>query len=739
MLISEIDNFFISDLIRIVGEIQLDRMGFTKESRELHNDKYTFTKDGFTELKAFLVDNNIENTDRIIDGVKRYLLTNYNNVYRDYISLDKISNLLKNSIDTNNSVFDFNKILIEFIQYFEKSCMHNYYFDDSLQGYIYNAFTMFKNGNSKFIYSVINERGLLVDTGDDTIGLEEQLEVSFGETRYDSDFDFQDCISRIHIASQLMFSGDKKTGSNVWGDIVDVYKIYTSEGKVPALEDNIQNVFYPKKHKVKAGKILFENEYFPYTVIPTPVDTDARDYRINTFRTRKSMLSFAYKYIDTHLSADEVYDIYSEFITKHMSLGNTKNESRLFRDSSSLASDRQNMDLFMKILSGVSAISDLKSYCRTIGISIFDIPSDIFRDSKYYKRFTKLEDCLKYYKYTSELINNESEVCAGTMSNDSVYEHLREKNNYNFLSVKHLIDGVLNPKNKITDEVKLTNLGAKLNDRKAKYNTAYNTLLNTGFYNYLTGEGINDYYELIKSRNREGIASKINEAKTLFSYFRRDGSGIEIPFDYNKNNQVLFEFIKLARYFDIYNLLLSRIIENMSILNLSDFEILHYLSSEDLRPIPAYIEDDKSITLLCSSKVKHTHYGLKSIVTYEDITEYNELYQMCYGIFKEAIEFINGKIEDKIKNFAKNNISIRSTVVDINLQSVCILIYNYPDNCTKNLNNFKSMCNITEEGILMKDGKIYRTEAGFYVHEKGYLIHPTNYRPMKIESDTVFK
>ena len=303
----------------------------------------------------------------------------------------------------------------------------------------YSCFFNRENANTHRnpVNDIINTKSLEFEhgEGDQTYSLLDR--VSIDDTDADS-FDFIKVATKINIASLSLFN--HKGSDTAYYDIFSLYRDTIAEEKMTGLRKR------------------FDNDEFTNFIQQLEKDALLSDSFGGKFKGRCHIAQVFFKVIQDGISAESVYELYQSVVqesirnTKLSTQGNVKDGTAHYAGGGINAKTTdKNCDLFKKEYEGFIALKKLIDYLNSssnhTGYSIFTMPTEIFRDYRYLRRFSSLPQYLGLLKDVRGLCNeliaspkpeNYADSFAGLRLNDYIYNFI--KNRYNYRKDKEIVN-----------------------------------------------------------------------------------------------------------------------------------------------------------------------------------------------------------------------------------------------------------------------------------------------------------
>ena len=740
MLLGEMNSRIEPNFIKHVAEIYL-----SKEKEDALSAKLStrcFKQDGYVELVKFLQEQKYrKDINVLISKVRDYILNNgVGNVFRDYCFIPRVQKALLDEMKVDKKNFDITKILNDFGEFFNYQSKHNYDVSGGdCVGYLRHSFSLFLLSFSTDVYEEVNKRGTLIKGEEGDISLDELLAVSYDSS--DSKFSFRRDIRNIHEASKYLFASSARTYSSLYMDIVTNYKIYKINEGIDELAKSVIRRFHPKQKKVNYTRLLVNGTYFPSVIVEKPLELIATDYRINTYEVRNDMCILFYKELGQTLNYEIVRDLYNQFyLLDHRALA-SKNIGNLFSHTGLEQNSKENKDIFTAILYGMLSMRELMRYCEERNIDMLSIPTDVFRTNKYYKRFDSLEDCLMCYNQTSKLIREAKiDVYSDLMDGDTLYDNLRARSNFNFLSLKHMIDSVTldeTPAQQIkrylyecTALLRQALLSHKeleeymrskySSDPDAPFNEVIDNTLNEWFFNYSTNPDMGLLKKLIQCTSPEykkKVFSSLDEVDYPMGIYRY----LQLKINVLLHLMTVFsKFDKTGRDNEV-----------------TEYDLIMLLGEETICPLPDTIESEEDLVYIRNDR------GIKMDLLVEEFqfgirAEIASSYGLVIDEYSKYVQYANKLVNNKIASFDKVGVStVYNVRLDENLRNASTVIYaSKPTIMNPVLNQLKLICKC-RYGYLYKGNTPYMSQ-GCLLHEKGWLVAPTGTVVRHIDDDFKF-
>lgn len=712
MLLKELNSKIHPNMIKHVAEILLDSDGDSQYYEYL--DTKSFSKDGFSELRNALSQTTYtKDVESLIDRIRIYILKNgVETILKDFCRISKMKNILKSKIKYKTSMEDFNKILVDFLKTFGMGSQHQYSFDSgSCAGWIINSFGYYviSEESSKFIASIVNERGSLVNGAEGEMSLNNYLEVSFKEKH--STFSFREDVYNIFRASELLFSTNRRTKGSLSTDIVTNYKVYKINLGLDDLCNSIETVYCPRGGKMNKERFLSDNIYFTKINIDRPLMIEGSDYRRATYKVRNCITDELYKFIGKRLRAEDVEALYSRVLDIDQ-FGVTSNNIGVILnhkvDDPYDLSD--NKEKFMILINGLLSLNQLIKYCDDSDLDLFSIPESIFRTDNYYKRFNSMEDCLKCFKFTSKLIEEETKnICIELESNDSFFDSLAKKAKYNFLTIKEIIESYN------SEEKREVRIGEFYSRVCRDYDKEIHLMVDLIKYvssTYKTfGEACfhTDDIELIKKLKLclthehlikicEPIHSKLEFVDTVARY-------------------VILRVTILKKL----KLMLDSFIGD------TEFDKIQKIDKEEISTISETIESLEDLSnLRIDSSLINNLGNIDDTDELDDgtISVMSLSYKLLYNEYEDVIKFCNLKFNEYVRKYERDGIEVGlAYMLSEKLIMASGSIYMSREVIQNaSFNNFKQMpfCRIKQGYVFNRNMPLIH--QGCYVHENGWLV-----------------
>lgn len=740
MLLGEMNSSIEPNFIKHVAEIYLSKEGENTISAKLSTR--CFKKDGYNELVMFLQEQKYKkDVTTLIHKVRDYILNNgVGNVFKDYCFIPRVQKALLDEMKVDKKNFDITKILNDFGEFFNSQSKHNYDVSGGdCVGYLRHSFSLFLSSFSSDVYEEVNKRGTLINGEEGDISLDELLAVSYDDS--DSKFSFRKDIKNIYEASKYLFASSARTYSSLYMDIITNYKIFKINEGIDELAKSVIRRFHPKQKKVNYTSLLMNGTYFPSVMIEKPLELIATDYRINTYEVRNDMCILFYKELGQSLNYEIVRDLYNQFyLLDHRALA-SKNIGNLFNHTGLEQNSKENKDIFTAILYGMLSMRELMRYCEERNIDMLSIPTDVFRTDKYYKRFDSLEDCLMCYNQTSKLIKDvKVDVYSDLMDGDALYENLRARSNFNFLSLKHMIDSVTldeTPAQQIkrflyecTGLLKQALLAYKELERYAveRYsrtqNSSFRDVMDNVMDEWYCNHKTNPDVELLK---RLVQCTSPEYKKRVFN----DLDEVDYPMGIYRYLQIkIHVLLHLVTVF-------SKFDKNGMDNEITEYDLIMLLGEETICPLPETIESEEDLIYIKNDK------GLRIDLLVDEFqfstrTEMSNSYTLILEEYANYVHFANRLVNNKISSFDKVGVStVYNVRLDENLRNASSVIYASKSTIMNPvLNQLKLICTC-RYGYLYRGNKPYMSQ-GCLLHEKGWLVAPTGTVVRHIDDDFKF-
>jgi hypothetical protein len=720
MLLRELRGEIRVQELKMASEILLDEERCSKIFDRLITETFKSDEDGFEQLKKFLTTHGYRNDiNRFLYKVKEYILKyGIEKLFEDYLSLNYIKEKVYNPIirkeyNLKNAKYDINEVINEFSERFSLYSKSKYDLNSSFNpiGFIRQSFVFFIQSRRQDLGKLINEKGLLTRGGDGEIGLEIMSEMSVIETQ--ATFDFKKDIKQIYESSKLLFSANSRTDGTVYMDLVSNYKIYKVTSKLDTLKDRIQNKFNPTTHTKQAERFLYENEFFIPIKVSRPESLYETEYRIGTYRIRNEISIELYKQIDSILTPELIRNIYETIWIIDGGSRSSKNKGSLFslKEGDKAIYDKENRNKFMVLLDGLVSLRNLISYCNSKKINIFDIPTDIFRTNIYIDRFISLDDCLECYDITSALIKGASQEYSRQLySNDEIYESIKSKPEFSFLSISQVV------KNQLNNIATVSTV-----DMSKFFLWAYEEHQRV----------LSTFKMILKVCDREGVGTEVCDNQIQINEQFKSMCEKLVPEKY-REKFLLYSFDEqlFSSYIRFASLRLN-ILKALCDLRIKTgandrYELIQNLggdsSSRAITKLPTELSSIQDLQFF--NKVSD-EFRLGSAV-YDQAAlnrQLKEFYSLVYDECKIGIDFVNKKIDSLVKDFSKNGIETElSSNLSPRVINASAVVYYSKElrNSNSSFTNYKSQCEEVH-GYLFYGGKPVLIQS-FYVHEYGYLV-----------------
>lgn len=690
------------NVIKIVGEIILDNKGFSKFADVLSNRVFNSSIDGEVQLRKFLTEFNYPaSIDSIIKEIRDYLLKyGTTNMYKDYMHINRMKNVLRSEVKVSSFNYDFERVLDKFHKFFLASPANK--FEEEMNSFplakfMTNTFSKhFLKSFSADVTEIVNEKGMIVGSGTgEEVSLVDLMEVRKASNCLD--FKFQRDLASIQDASKLLFysSRDKE----FFSDFYSAYREATIKDSLSTnISKNIARAFCPSGVSYKIKSFLESSGYFPSIKITTGIYCGS-DYQSSSYDHRISFIRTLIKYEDKNLNYEDLDAIHTDFYAADSVTVGNRNKKTLYNYD--LSEDaKQNKDITYRIVKGFLALMRLKVYCLVKSIDFYSLPYVIFRDSKYYKVYKTLEDCLDYYELSKSLSDTPVPFEPQIPDNEKSYDMFLAGLKYNFNCIKPTIVEALEQKEKEVDT----------DAQIYKYIEA------------LYGDASNN------SQLMEALLEKVPDIDQLNTWFETEPSYRELLHKIYGDNDLLYLSdniaIGLARYSDLYCCLLERILINLNCsITDSNYDIVMELGSGTLRPLPLTISDVNDLSDISSNlKVRASDKGITQII----IKQYRYFYAKIQQNLASVIPYVNTAVQNKIDELSETGFELQFTVcINSKMKETSLTIYNSDDERKYKNRSLQALLGLKDYKV--KHGYVfYKNEPfmyrGHYVHDTGALV-----------------
>lgn len=310
--------------------------------------------------------------------------------------------------------------------------------------FLNSTFNWFKN--NEIYYEIINSKSILSGISEEdnrslldlhVDGNDVSIDKTITNYKYTEGINFIEIAKKIYEASISMFQHAQER--KAYYDIVSWYKSYLAA----QIRRNNQKLLISMKN-------LYQIDF-----IDSAVNEE------NEKKKKKSVrCAVCEKYylplLDHDLSIEDIYPFFSKVREgQYAEAGYSAKDGKLmFSYGAYSRKDSNDSSNFQKHYEGFLALKELLAYLDSaqneLNLTIFDIPVDIFRDSRYLKRFKSFHEYVFLYKDVKELLQEcdsdsarlQSISPIGIYSNDSIYAQLDDILNKS--SVDSLLDKLKN-------------------------------------------------------------------------------------------------------------------------------------------------------------------------------------------------------------------------------------------------------------------------------------------------------
>ena len=232
-----------------------------------------------------------------------------------------------------------------------------------------------------------------------------------------TEFDFIAMASKIYQASAILFN--YHNNSSVYYDLVSWFK---TKSIANILEKNKTTI-----NHLNSSGISVEVSAGKFDIVTNGNSITQN----NKFNARLRICDEFMCMLKLDNLIPPIYTLYKDVLSTNDKL-TKKDGARIFSTAShTVKGNLNNGETFKKIYDGFYALRKLLMHLEERkDIDIYSIPVDIFRDYKYLRRFSSLDDYLERYPYVKELLTEEEQnpdisvafIENGIHSNDDLYD-----------------------------------------------------------------------------------------------------------------------------------------------------------------------------------------------------------------------------------------------------------------------------------------------------------------------------
>lgn len=679
---------------------------------ELIATNFNGCRNGLLKLKEFLHDKvNTAVYTELITKVNKYIysIDSMEQIIADYADTKKVRKALMYKLrkenNNRNNTYDFEAILNDFKQKCRTEYSNYDFNTNGLYKSLIHSFNDFYCPKySKFIYSIFNDKGTLVETEDGTLLLENLASIDVKDKKVS--IDFPNIVKDIYEGSKDLFM--------ISGEIhYDLFTYYLSK-ELERLDKVIRNTM----------KQAFKIESVGPRVITNMKGFGNVPYRVKTLKKRVELLEIISLNVKNGLTLESLQNLYNRAVETD-GLITDANIGKLFEHKTTISTSdkmkKSNHKKFLDIVRGVVALNILVTYLHESGYKLYEDDFILFRDEAYYKRFQDIEDYLLLKDITKDLIEesiirddkgNVMNIMDNIpfMTNDECYDYLAKDSKYEFSSLKDYIKlniekntNPYNPKKSIQDLRQLCQV----------YNSFYTSMVDV--YNLLEQRfpGV----DLSDPQFFDFAIGNVPNAQTylnsLFFMFSPDVKEIALA---EKDLRLVLRYLNLSVNV-IYHIVLMLeeseknldyciLTMNKGRLYLPDnIQNISQLSSfSTFTPLRFFLIGDEDI--------ENISFRKQYYLIYADIIK---------GIgpsFKYLKNWIN-KVESKVESLA---VTFSLDSLPDKLKQKSIIINSKESNSSDGLEAFLQQGQLVG-GFLFINGAIYRHRDG-YIHERGYFVNP---------------
>lgn len=682
---------------------------------------------GIKCLESFL-------SGKVNDSIIRELILKVNNyiysldcverIISDYADTSRVRTAMKKKLNRENNnknyTYDFEAILNDFKS---KVMTHYSAYDFNSNGLFKSLIYSFNNfyckSYYKFIYSVFNEKGSLVNTEEGSVLLESLASIEADDLTKHS-IDFATEVKNIYEASKDLF--------NISGEIhYDLFS-YHLANELQKLEETLMDLV----------RNSFNNESFGPRIVSNSRSFGNVPYRVKTLKKRIELLDLFRINHDNGMDISALQSLF-ERVVKSDSLITDANIGKLFEHKEVASSANSTNKIkktkykkFLDILQGVVSLDNLVTYLHNTGLRLYEDDCIIFRDSAYYKRFNSIEDYLLIKDVTNALID-ESKSLDGNgnyvsdfdgipfMTNDECFDYLLGGTSCNFASLRDYVNnGLKQEMNKFDFASIKTNLVDMFNifyDCFTQFDQAFNYMSSTLGSVDLAPSGDDQASVTMRKQIFDGVVSAIPNGNQVVEQML-------FMFTPKLKEQALLQsdITLLLRYLNFYVNVLYHYIMILDKSN-SPLEYSLLTLDRDTMYIPNTVQNLEDV-----SKFK-TYVPMKFYLTgnrnANDVS-LRKQYYLFYDDLKRGLGNVFSYLQDWKKSIETKALELDVTfskeVLSKRLKELSILINGKEDNSTDSLKLFISNYQIVG-GFLYINGAIYKHKKG-YIHERGYFVDP---------------
>lgn len=246
-------------------------------------------------------------------------------------------------------------------------------------------------------------RGNQVQIDGKTLSQESLFEISS-----EFDIDFPEVVRDIYQAGVLLF----KVGQVVHYDLFSMYKAQYVQSRKMALEE--------------ATKI--PNVEFVFRDLELYGNGEITSYQENSVKASCELMMVLQRLLEVNPARQNLGRIAQELVSVSFKQQNIKNRLKVFRSEYTTEESRER---FYTLLKGHNALRRLLGYISAHRISIFDIPTKIFRDETLIDRFSSLESYMESIELVEELNRGEEMnyflESRGVIQNTELARQIRQK------------------------------------------------------------------------------------------------------------------------------------------------------------------------------------------------------------------------------------------------------------------------------------------------------------------------
>lgn len=335
-----------------------------------------------------------------------------NNISNSYLNTVMGYKIVEDALNKYGAPLIVDPVKAMFSDFISNNSFNAYSFDtDNIKGFLYNAFTtMFYLGAKADIWSVCERTGYSIETGGSTVRIEDNLVLTDNKPKYDKVLDFKYIVKNIYTASDYLYYYNPESGSRIIYDLWSRYK-YSC---VKDIANKIKSAFSKVLKGSSSLHIRTDDCNRELSVNATYVNKimDSREVMLNIIDSKTANFNCPLYKLENLLG--EINASFSNSSKKDNMIPLKSNEKRGYNEE----------DIFLATIYAMSSVKEFNKYLDANGISPFSVPSAIFRDERFLRRFNTLDGYLSFYESTTSLMNVDCITMEGFLDNDAFHQNI---------------------------------------------------------------------------------------------------------------------------------------------------------------------------------------------------------------------------------------------------------------------------------------------------------------------------